>query len=197
MAERVNAYDPDTLAMGVLGKPHGVGGELVLRPFNATGDWEWLDSGTPGSLTLERDGRRVAMRLRSCRTMGAGDRLLVAFEGITTPEAAKGLTLSVVRIPRSALPPLAAGEYYVEDVAGCVVVNTSGRNLGTVGETFWNGAHDVMVVTGAEGEQLIPLVPDFVQTVDAPARLITVVWDATPPEGGQPEGGQPEGSQDG
>jgi len=172
--QRVSTYDPDTLPVGVLGKPHGLAGELILRPFNAASANEWLEGGGRDTLLLERDGRRSSLRLRSCRP--AGDRLLVAFEGVTTPEAAKALTLSVVRVPRSALPPLRPGEYYVEDVVGCDVVNTDGTRLGTVGETFWNGAQDIMVVV--PGDLLIPLVPDFVQTVDAPARTITVTWDA-------------------
>jgi 16S rRNA processing protein RimM len=178
--QRENPYDPDTLPVGVLGKPHGLAGEMILRPFNAASACEWLEGGAPGSLLLERDGRRASHRLRSCRP--AGDRLLVAFEGVTTPEAARALTLSVVRIPRSALPPLGPREYYVEDVVGCEVINADGTRLGTVDQTFWNGAQDVMVVVpgdkGEADELLIPLVPDFVQMVDAPARRITVTWDA-------------------
>ena len=184
MSQRDSDYDPETLPVGVLGKPRGVNGEMFLRPFNPASGWGWLDDDAPDSLLLERDGRRFSQRLRSCRTAGAGDRLLVAFHGVTTPEAARALTNSVVRIPRAALPPLGPGEYYVEDVVGCDVVNTENQPLGTVAETFWNGAQDVMVVvaaaSGGATEHMIPLVPDFVQTVDTPGRKITVTWDAPP-----------------
>jgi ribosomal 30S subunit maturation factor RimM len=45
--------------------------------------------------------------------------------------------------------------------------------------TFWNGAHDVVTVAGPDGrEHLIPLVPDFVLSVDPAGRKIIVRWDA-------------------
>ena len=40
-------------------------------------------------------------------------------------------------------------------------------------------AQDVMVVSGPGGEEeLIPLVPQFVVTMDAPGRKIVVAWDS-------------------
>ena len=83
-------------------------------------------------------------------------------------------------MPRAALPPLAAGEYYVADVVGCRVETEDGVALGVVVQTFWNGGQDVMVVRegdGPAGEQLIPMVPDFVRQVDTVARLVRVVWE--------------------
>jgi len=48
-----------------------------------------------------------------------------------------------------------------------------------VASTFWNGAQDVMVVAGTGGEEeLVPLVPQFVVTMDAPGRKIVVAWDS-------------------
>ena len=44
--------------------------------------------------------------------------------------------------------------------------------------TLWNGAHDVATVDGADGrERMIPLVPEFVLNVDAPARKMRVRWN--------------------
>ena len=43
--------------------------------------------------------------------------------------------------------------------------------------TFWNGAHDVLTVAEGDQERHIPLVPDFVLTVDARGRKIRVRWD--------------------
>ena len=53
---------------------------------------------------------------------------------------------------------------------------TAGRWVSCAG-TLWNGAHDVATVDGADGrERMIPLVPDFVLSVDAPARKMRVRW---------------------
>ena len=81
----------------------------------------------------------------------------------------------------TSLPPLEPGEYYVEDVLGCAVEDEAGRALGVAVGTFWNGAHDVVTVVDRRGTEqratLIPLVPDFVLTVDARGRKIRVRWD--------------------
>jgi 16S rRNA processing protein RimM len=156
----------------VLGRPHGVGGELALRPYNPRG----RALGNLRQILLERDGRRETREVVACRPVEGG--YLVRLAGIADREAAAALTLAEVRVPRAALPPLEPGEYYVEDVPGCAVEDETGASLGLAVGTFWNGAHDVVTVAGPDGrEHLIPLVPDFVLTVDVGARKITVRWD--------------------
>jgi 16S rRNA processing protein RimM len=166
------AYDPKTVVLGVVGKPHGVQGEVWLRPHNAHGrSFEGLRE-----LVLVRDGVATTHAIVALRLTPDG--ALAQLAGIGTREAAAALTLAEVRAPRAALPPLGPGEFYVDDVIGCDVVHGSGRALGVVSSTFWNGAHDVMVVTGEEGaEELIPLLPQFVVTMDAAGRKIVVSWD--------------------
>jgi 16S rRNA processing protein RimM len=157
----------------VLGRPHGVTGELALRPYNAQGH----GLGALREVVLIRDGRRETRTVTGCRAVGGG--YLLRLEGVADREAAAALTLSEVRVARAVLPPLGPGEYYVEDVPGCAVEDEAGAPLGTAVGTFWNGAHDVVTVATPDGqERLIPLVPDFVLTVDAAGRKIVVRWDA-------------------
>jgi 16S rRNA processing protein RimM len=123
-----------------------------------------------------RDGRRVVWPVRGFRAVGGG--YLVRLAGVADREAAAALTLAEVRVARAVLPPLGPDEYYVEDVVGCAVEDHAGRALGRARETLWNGAHDVAAVVDADGrERLIPLVPQFVLSVDAPGRKIRVRWD--------------------
>ncbi|HXT94996.1 MAG TPA: ribosome maturation factor RimM [Polyangia bacterium] len=156
----------------MLGRPHGVSGEIALRPYNPQS--RTLE--TLRRLVLERDGRRQTRQVSACRPVAGG--YLLRFDGVGDREAAAALTLAEVRVPRAALPPLGPGEYYVEDVPGCLVVDEAGASLGVAAATFWNGAHDVVTVSAPDGrEHLIPLVPDFVLTVDVPGRKMTVRWD--------------------
>jgi 16S rRNA processing protein RimM len=112
----------------------------------------------------------------ACRRVNDG--FLIRLEGIQDREAAAALTLSEVRAARAALPPLADGEFYVEDVPGCAVEDEAGRPLGTVQGTFWNGAHDVVTVVAPDGvERLIPLVAAHVLSVDVAGRKMRVRWD--------------------
>ena len=170
MATAQTSYDPQTLVIGVLGRPHGTSGELFLHTHNGRG----TDLADISTLILDRDGVREPRRLLEARRTADG--WLVCLEGVSSREVAATLTHARVRLPREVLPRLAEGEFFVEDILGCAVRHENGADLGVVEGTFWNGAHDVMVVAGAR-EQLIPLVPDFVRSVDAVGRLVVVAWD--------------------
>jgi 16S rRNA processing protein RimM len=165
-------YDPETVVLGAVGKPHGVHGEVWLRPHNAHGrPFEGLRE-----LILVKDGVATTRAIVSLRPAEGG--ALVRFVGVDSREAAAALGLAEVRARRAALPPLGPGEFYVGDVIGCEVVHDSGRTLGVVASTFWNGAQDVMVVAGPDGaEELVPLLPQFVVTMDAAGRKIVVSWE--------------------
>jgi 16S rRNA processing protein RimM len=172
----VGAYDPETVVVGVVGRPHGLRGELLLRPYNTRGS----ALGRARTLILDRDGARRRFAVESQRP--ARDTVIVKLAGVDDRDAAAALTLSLVRLPRAELPPLGPGEFYVEDVTGCAVTGEDGAPLGVAIGTFWNGAHDVMTVVDEPGpdgkpiERMIPLVPDFVLAVDVPGRTIQVRW---------------------
>ncbi|HVU53377.1 MAG TPA: ribosome maturation factor RimM [Polyangia bacterium] len=165
-------YDPDTVVLGSVGKPHGVHGEVWLRPHNPQGrPFEGLRE-----LILVKDGVATTRAIVALRPAEGG--ALARLAGVETREAAAALGLAEVRARRAAMPPLSPGEFYVGDVIGCAVVHESGRALGVVASTFWNGAQDVMVVAGPDGqEDLVPLLPQFVVTMDAPGRKIVVSWE--------------------
>ena len=156
-------------------------GELSLRPYNPQG----RSLAALRRVIVVRAGRREEREVTGCRPVEGG--YLMRLAGVATREAAAAFTLGEVRVLRTSLPPLESGEYYVEDIPGCAVEDENGRALGVAVGTFWNGAHDVLTVAAEEGqegqegqegkERLIPLVPDFVLTVDARGRKIRVRWD--------------------
>jgi 16S rRNA processing protein RimM len=83
-----------------------------------------------------------------------------------------------IYVPRSALPPPKAGEYYWVDLEGLRVVTTEGVSLGTVSHLFSTGANDVLVARDDTRERMIPFVlPQYVVSVDFEANLVTVDWD--------------------
>jgi 16S rRNA processing protein RimM len=165
-------YDPDTLSVGVLGRPHGIRGDIYFRPHNPQSRaFDEVEE-----LLIVRDGQRRLYDVTSMRPVA--DAYIAHLAGVEDREAAAVLSLAEVRVARASLPPLEPGEYFVEDVVGCAVEGEDGRPLGVVRGTLWNGAHDVATVEDAEGrERLIPLVPDFVVNVDAPARKMRVRWE--------------------
>ena len=161
----------ETLPFGRLGRPHGVRGELSLRPFNADSDGLG-DTPLPAQVLLVRAEERRPMTLTAARP--AGDGWLVCLEGVEDRDQAAALTNAELWLPRAALPGLDEDEFYVEDLVGCTVVDLDGRVRGTVRASFWNGAHDVLTVDGEAGELLVPAVPEFIRDVDLEARRLVV-----------------------
>lgn len=166
------AYDPETLSVGVLGRPHGIRGDLYFRPHNPKS--RAFDD--VRQLWIVQDGQTRRYQVTSMRPVA--DAYVAHLAGVDDREAAAALTLAEVRVARRDLPPLEPGEYFVEDIVGCAVEGEDGRPLGVVSGTLWNGAHDLATVEGADGvERLIPLVPHFVLNVDVPARKMQVRWE--------------------
>jgi 16S rRNA processing protein RimM len=158
------------LPFGRLGRPHGVRGEIVLRPFNVEDGPPQLE--LPMKIEVVTDRARRELTLVAVRP--ANETLLIQFEGVDTRDQAAALTNAEVWLPRAALPDLDDDEFYVEDLIGCTVVDLDGRVRGTVQATFWNGAQDVLTVAGDGGELMVPAVPEFLREVDLDARRVVV-----------------------
>jgi 16S rRNA processing protein RimM len=162
----------DWIAFGSVGRPHGLRGEVNFRPFNdAAADLGEVP--LPLTVRLVREGVPRELKLVQARPAGQG--LLLRLEGIEDRDQAAALTNGELWVPRACLPPPADDEYYVEDLIGCEVVDLAGQVRGVIQESFWNGAHDVFTVKGAEGAELmVPAVPEFLREVDLDARRVVV-----------------------
>ena len=162
----------DWLRFGVLGRPHGVSGEIVLAPYNLGGR-SLCDEPLPIKVTLSGAAETVKRELVGCRPVSAG--YLVRLDGCSTREQAALLVGLELHVARAMLGPLPDGEFYVEDLVGCEAFSPSGARLGEIAGTFWNGVHDIMTIRGEDGdEQLYPVVAEFVRAFDRDQRRVIV-----------------------
>lgn len=97
--------------------------------------------------------------------------------GIDTREQARALKGQAVAVRREALPEPEEGKYYLTDLMGLKVVNEQDQVLGVVTQTYSNGVHDVIEVSG-ERKHLIPWVSAVVKEVDLPKKQVYVEWGA-------------------
>jgi 16S rRNA processing protein RimM len=165
--------DAGWLPFGVLGRAHGVRGDLLLHPHAP--ERRTVEALVSPLAALACQGEREhPLTITALRPVPDG--ALVRFEGIATREHASELTGQVLCLPRLALPPLGPGEFYVEDLIGCAVTDTLGCARGVVSGLFWNGAHNVMVVRadGQEEDLLVPVVGDFVRELDRSVGRVVV-----------------------
>ena len=124
-----------------------------------------------------RDAAGVERELSGARGKASGKHLVATLPGVEDRGEVEARRGQEIFVPRSALPPPSAGEFYWVDLEGLRVVNLDGTDFGTVSHLFSTGANDVLVARG-DRERLIPFVdPDYIRSVDFEAGVVTVDWD--------------------
>jgi 16S rRNA processing protein RimM len=160
------------LPFGVLRRPHGTRGEILLAPYNVSADRSWTNA-LPVRARWVKAERVFDLQVVASRPVKDG--FLIRFASPSNREALADLVGGEVQLERHRLPALSNAEFYVEDVLGFEVWLANATRLGSVRGSFWNGAYDVMSVVADDGrETFVPVLPEFVLSVDAAARRVTV-----------------------
>jgi len=106
---------------------------------------------------------------------GRAGEVRLLLEGVDDRNAADALKGQAVFGPLAALPELGDDEFYWHELVGCEVVSTEGEAIGTVRELWETGAHDVLVVEGVDGRQvLLPTAREIMTRIDRAARRIEI-----------------------
>ena len=120
------------------------------------------------------------MLLRVREAKEHSDTIVASAHEVDDRNAAEALKGARVFIPRSSFPTAGTDEYYWVDLIGLDVVNREGVALGQVRELLSTGPQTVLVLEYAQDgkvqERMIPFVSAYVDSVDLPARRITVDW---------------------
>jgi len=165
--QRENVDDPGTpqVVVGTVLGVHGVHGHIRIRPLSDVPDR--FDGGN----TLYLEGSPVL--IESSSPAGA-NLLLLKLAGIDSPSAARSLIGQELSAPAESSPELPEGEYFHYQLMGMQVFTEEGENLGSISEIIVTGSNDVYVVSGAEGEILLPALAQVIRGVDL-ARMEMVV----------------------
>lgn len=123
------------VALAAISGAHGVTGEVRLKLFGE------------GLASLKQhdnfnDGALVMTHLRDDKKGGA----IARFANVDDRNAAEALRGTALTIPRTALPPLTADEYYHADLIGLSAVSENGEVLGKVIDVQNYGAGDVIEI---------------------------------------------------
>ena len=155
--------DPDEklVEIGVVGRAHGIAGELHVFLYN------------PDSAILETLDRVLVrdvsgMKSVSILSLRASPKSrILRFEGVTDRSAAEKLRGAKILITRSDLPALNErdGEFYVADLIG-VEAWEDGVRIGVITASRPQGGIEMITVTGETSSVEVPLVEDFVTSLD-------------------------------
>ncbi len=171
MPAPVPAQTPDRICVGAISGAFGVQGEVRLKSFCTTPE----DIASYGPLWSEDGTRQFNLKLTRPVAGGLGARLT----GIDTKEQADALKGTTLHVDRKRLPRLPDDEFYHADLIGLEVRDPGGTLLGTVRAVHNHGAGDLLEISGAGSDLLLPFTLAVIPTVDLAARRIV----ADPPEG--------------
>ncbi|MDR0357620.1 MAG: ribosome maturation factor RimM [Clostridiales Family XIII bacterium] len=163
--------------IGKISGVFGVKGELKL--FHYSGERERIAG--MKELFLHSDEGMRRMEVESLRYSGKTPILKLA--GTDDRNAAESYIGAEVFVLFDRLVPPEEGRYYVADLIGLRVEDERGEYLGDAAEIIDNPAHDILRVTSADGDWMLPMVDVFVLSVDTEAGRIEVrVPDGLIPE---------------
>ncbi len=160
--------------VGLVVRPHGLRGQVVIAPDTDFGDERFA----VGAQVWRQSGASL-MALTVAHSHSQGDRWVVAFDGVTSVEAADGLRGVELRIPEQSRMPLGPDEYYLYDLVGCQVRTAAGDEVGQVRAVYTGAGGALLGVDRNGAEVLVPLVKAMCPEIDVVGRRIVV----DPPEG--------------
>ena len=168
----------ELILVGRILAPQGNKGEVRVESFtdNAarlTEPGQVIASGHAGT-EQSRDDR--VLTLTGGRPHGKF--FAVKFDGVDSISAAEALRGLWLKVPRSSLPALPDGSFYLFEIIGLEAVSESGESFGIVEEIMRGPGNDVYVVRGARGELLLPATRAVILDVDRAHRRLVV----RPPE---------------
>lgn len=165
--------DAELVAVGRIGKAHGLRGEVAVEA--------WSDD--PGGrftvgVVLRAQQTGAPLVIEAARLHG--DRWLISFAGVIDRTAAEALRATVLVMPARERPAIEdPDEYYDSDLVGLLALDPVGTPLGTVTEILHSasGIHLVLaqqIGDEAVREHLVPFVASIVPAVDIAAGTVTV-----------------------
>jgi 16S rRNA processing protein RimM len=170
--------DRETLAIGRLGAPKGLRGDLKVQSYSG----ESAHFFRLKEARLHGQGPRGEVReltLKVIRIEGEGPSLTMAFEGYPTPESARVLTGLEIIVPREEAAPLKPGEWYIHDLIGLRLIDASGgrgTELAVVRSVVEGGSDPWLEAILPNGRSaLVTFRKEFVGEIDLEAGTIELL----------------------
>ncbi|HVL84917.1 MAG TPA: ribosome maturation factor RimM [Pseudonocardia sp.] len=158
----------DALLVGIVGRPHGLRGEVVVDVRTDSPEERFAPGAVFGPLTVE-----------SARPHGG--RYLVHFAGVADRDAAGALRGTQLLVAVADLPPTGDDdEFHVHQLEGLRAELVDGAVVGRVREVVHGPAGELLVLARPDlPDALVPFVREIVPTVDLDAGRVVL----DPPEG--------------
>jgi 16S rRNA processing protein RimM len=162
------------IAVGRIGKAHGVRGEALVQPWTDTPEERFVPGAVFRTEPLERGPLTVA------EARNHSGKLVVRFVGVDSRNDIELLRGIVLVMDGAARPPIEdPDEFYDTDLVGLLVRLTDGSDVGPVVDVLHSAAGSVLAIDMAGREVLVPFRKSMVPIVDLATGSLVI----DPPEG--------------
>lgn len=158
---------PDYVAVGRMGRAHGIGGEVWVEILSDVADR--FDVGRILSLRKD-DQRRRSLEILTSRPHKGG--MLIGFAEVRDRNDAESLRGAWLEIPREQVPAAPEDEFYHFELIGCRCVDADGRELGEVVEVVRGSGGEILELAAADRRLTVPFVAAFVREIHLDERRI-------------------------
>ncbi len=158
------------ITVGRIARPHGIRGAVVVASETDFPERRFA----PGAVVhWQRSGDVAAVRIVESREFRG--RWVIKLDGVDSMNDAETLRDLELRIPPDETQALGAAQFYVHELEDCLVVTSSGEEVGRVRRVDFGSGAPLLAVEVAGGEEvLIPLAADICRRVDVDAKRIEV-----------------------
>jgi len=171
----------DARLIGVIGKPHGIKGEINVVLLT-----DYPDTILKGSILFVDQDCRLPVEIDSIRqkTLKGRNVSVIKFAGIDDRNEAHGLKGKNLYRSGSEVPALEDGKFWVDDLIGCSVLLNSSITIGRVQDVDVLASNENLAVlienpdikaSGMVGNILyVPLIEDYIESVDTSGKKIVL-----------------------
>ncbi len=162
--------ESEYLTVARIARPRGNKGEVAAE--NLVGDLRCFAAGRKLEVVL---ADRTELELAVERSWEHKGRLILKFAGFETISDAERLRLAVVRMERGEVGPPPDGEFFIDDLVGCALVDEdTGEELGVIEDVYEppGGVLLFSVVGDDRKEMLVPFVTEICRDVDIEAKRV-------------------------
>jgi len=161
----------DRIAVGVIRKAHGLRGEANVEPW--TNSVERFEELSRVTLVSPDEAQTRDVTIESTRAHG--DRALVKFVEIATPEEIQDFREWTIEIPESEARVLEPDEYFLHDLAGLHLIDARGVDRGEIVEAYEGGGGVLLNVRRRDGKTYeVPFAQEICTEIDLRGKKIVV-----------------------
>ena len=155
------------IELGVIAKPHGIGGEIRVHVFNP--ESTLLQELAEVFLVGGEDEEPALVEIEATRQ--GPKALLMRLAGVASREDVEALRGYTLCVPRDALPELEEGEYYHADLIGLEAFDGE-EPVGKVIDVIDYPSAECLKIERPGGYIEVPMLPRWVDRVDVKAGRV-------------------------